>query len=134
MHYPASLSLHQLELLVLLGYGEEERLVPQVIRLDLTFYLSNLPHSSTDDGEGFMCYDRLSTRLLKATEGRSFALIEYLAIVLCDITEAWIAEEASSAGVEHTAYTLRLHKRDAPVPALKGGASFTYTTLTQGLA
>ncbi len=132
--YPASLCLHQLELMVKLGYGEQERSIPQAVWVDLTFHLGNLPTSSTDDGEGFMCYDRLSARLTAAVEDSTFALIEYLARILGDIAAAWLREEAAAAGVEHAAYTIKIHKRDAPVPSLKGGASFTYTTLPSGLA
>ena len=120
--------------MVHLGYGEEERAVPQAVSVDFTFYLSNLPLGCSHDGTGFMCYGRLATKLTAAIAQKHFSLIEYMALTLGGAVDAWIAEEAPAAGIEHVAYTLHLHKCAIPVTEVKGGASFTYTTLPQGIA
>jgi dihydroneopterin aldolase len=132
--YPAKLSLHQLRLMVHLGYGDAERATPQPILLDIDFYLSNLPRGCTQDGAGFLCYDKLATCLRSAIGSVHFSLIEYLAHHFGTAIDTWIAAENATAQIDHIAYNIRVHKCNAPVEDLLGGASFSYSTLPNGLA
>jgi FolB domain-containing protein len=132
-NYASALMLHHLTLSVHLGYGDEERATPQLIVLDITFYLSNLPLAARADGEGFLCYDALTQYLKTVINDREFQLIEYLTPYLGQHIKSWLGARLREVEVEHAAFTLTLFKPEAPVAELRGGASFTYTTLPQGL-
>jgi FolB domain-containing protein len=131
--YPASLSLNQLRLMVHLGHGEEERNTVQPIHISVTLYLSNLPHACAEDGAGFFCYQELADLLKQVVEHQRFALIEYLAMRMCAVTENWLDEKMQEVGVEDVRYRLQLDKVEAPVPELQNGSSFVYTNLPTGL-
>ncbi len=131
--FPATLTLNRLRLMVQLGYGEEERLHPQPVDVTITLYLTHLPRGCTDDGKGFLCYDRLSQALARITESTPFQLIEYLTLQLAGAVDAWIAKEAPAACIERVYYTLNLHKCLAPVDGLQDGTTFSYTTHPNGL-
>ncbi len=133
-HYPCALSLHQLTLPVHLGFGAQERMATQPIALDITIYFSTMPIASQKDGEGFLCYDALTQHLKAALQGKEFQLIEYLTPYLGNAVQKWLDAHIAETGVKDCAFTLTLFKPEAPVAELKGGASFTYSTLPQGLA
>lgn len=132
-HYTCALSLHQLTLPVHLGFGAEERKTTQPVIIDITIYFSSMPIAATKDGEGFLCYDALTQHLKTAINNKEFQLIEYLAPYLGNAVEKWLHIHAPKAGIDDCALTLTLLKPEAPVLELKGGASFTYSTLPNGL-
>lgn len=131
--YPAKLSLHALNLMAHLGYGEEERKIAQPIILDIDFYFGALPLAASQDGKGFLCYDGLTQHLKTFLKGKQFALIEYLTPALGDAIASWLKEHQANTAVDDIRFTLSLLKSEAPVDELYGGASFTYTTLPEGL-
>ena len=73
------LTLNQISLLVHLGWGEEEREVPQKIWVDISIQFSSLPVGcQTDELSDTVCYATLAKSLKKFCENRSFKLIEHL--------------------------------------------------------
>ncbi len=132
-HYPTRLSLHDLTLSVHLGYGAQERKAPQPIILTIDFYFAAMPQSAIHDGKGFLCYDALTQHLKGALAGKEFQLIEYVTPYLGEQIQTWLESHKGDTGVETIHFTLSLLKSEAPVEELRGGASYTYTTLPQGL-
>jgi dihydroneopterin aldolase len=79
------LTLNQLSLMVRLGWGEEEREVPQKVCLDLSIHFKVLPKGCLNDElSDTHCYATLAKNLKKFCEDRSFKLLEHLTHELYD--------------------------------------------------
>jgi dihydroneopterin aldolase len=75
----STLTLNQLTLMVRLGWGQEEREVPQKVCLDLSIHFPILPKGCvTDELSDTHCYATLAKDLKKFCEKRSFKLLEHL--------------------------------------------------------
>jgi dihydroneopterin aldolase len=73
------LSINQMELMLNLGFGAEERSTKQSILIDFDIYLKSLPQSCLDDDiNGTYCYFDLTQKIQALCINREFKLIEYL--------------------------------------------------------
>ncbi len=119
--------------MVNLGFGAEERIEKQQIKLDIELYFSNPPIACTEDGKGFICYHSLSNVLKGVIEGREFSLIEYLATQLENAMKSFLQTAKSQAGIDDVRYVLRLHKCYVPIDGVLDGTSYILTNIKQGL-
>lgn len=104
-----------------LGVGDEERLRPQVVEVDVSFFFPRMPAASQTDEGDFVCYGEISHSLKEQMEPRSFRLIEYLGAECFKLVRAQTPEDVK--------ITLRLTKCEVPVSFVVGDASFTLTDL-----
>ena len=116
----ATLRLDALKCLVRLGWGEEERSVPQSVHfwLQIRFAPGSVPAACrSDDLNGTICYASLSDRLVRLCADREFRLIEHL---------GWAAFETLKPLLPDGALLwLRVQKDKPPIADLEGGASFS---------
>ncbi len=73
------LTLNSLSLMVSLGWGDEEREIPQKVLIDLSLRFPKLPKGcKTDELQDTFCYATLTKNLSHFCAQRSFKLIEHL--------------------------------------------------------
>lgn len=132
-HYPACLTMHKLHLSVKLGRWDEERARRQPVEVSVKFFFPALPSAALEDTAQVMCYDALSAALAEYAEGKEFRHIEYLTVQLYHVIRDRMRRQTGDA-CDAVKILVRLHKCNAPIPALTGGASFVYTDLPEGLA
>lgn len=131
-NYLAALSINTLRLQVRLGVGEPERQNPQPVELGVRFYFTSLPSCTQNDlSSDFICYDKICSSLIRYIEQREFHLIEYLCLdihrEIRGYLEAQLGEHAQDVKL-----WIRVHKCEAPVAQMIGGASFVYSDLPLG--
>lgn len=131
--YPACLTMHKLLLSVHLGRWDDERARRQPVELSVKFFFPELPEICMNDNAKVMCYDDLSKELGEFVEDKEFLLLEYMTLQLFHVVRANMERQMGDAfkGVK---VWVRLHKFNAPIPALTGGASFVYSDLPEGVA
>lgn len=131
--YPAVLSVNKLRLSVRLGEHAAERERPQPVEISLRFYFPELPPACGDDGDLFLCYDKIAQEIINYTCSREFRLIEYLTMEIYALVKEHLAVSLPETLRNDTRIWLMTHKCIPPVPAILGGTSFTYTDLPEGL-
>ena len=129
MHYSTSLAINRLRLSVKLGVtaGEQSKLQP--VELDIRFYFAQLPGSCDNDGNEFLCYDKLSQAIMQLVDGREFRLIEYLTMEIYREIRRHVETRYKGDWFKHMAVWIRLNKCAVPLPHVLGGTSFTYCDL-----
>lgn len=132
-NYYACLKIHDFCLMVNLGYGQQERAIPQKVSLDIELYYSNTPQASYDDGDNFICYDELCNAIRNVVIDKEFALIEYMVKNICQTIEEFLYNAKLKAKIDDVRYVINLHKCNVPIDDVKGGASYCYTNLENGL-
>jgi 7,8-dihydroneopterin aldolase/epimerase/oxygenase len=95
------LVMHQLEIEVSLGWGEEERSQKQIVWVDLHIDFKNPPKATeTDHLDDTYCYHTLAHRIVKNISEREFRLIEHLSFEIYTIAKTFFGENAlTQAGV-----------------------------------
>lgn len=88
--------IEDLEVRYCVGVPEAERAQPQRLLLSLTLFHDFTAAAETDDLRQTVDYFALTRRLLKYGEGRSWRLIETLAVELAE----WVLREFGPAAVE----------------------------------
>lgn len=119
--YTNCLRVHRIALAVRLGFGKEERVTPQPVEVDVSFFFPAVTEASKSDNGDFICYDKLSHAFKDLCADREFKLIEFLCMELYQV--------ARKAAPPEVKITLRLTKCEVPVEFIHGGASFTYTDI-----
>jgi 7,8-dihydroneopterin aldolase/epimerase/oxygenase len=77
------LQIKQLELMVHLGWPEEERKEKQQIYIDIDIFFPEPPKAcETDSLDDTICYDELIKKIKHKIDAQSFKLIEHLAKVI----------------------------------------------------
>lgn len=132
-HYTTMLSINQLRLSVNLGEHEGERKKAQPVDVDIHIFFPELPPACHDDGNGFLCYDKLSTEIIQFVAGKEFRLIEFLTMEIYAVVKAHITRAMGEAVGKDSRIKLKIHKCIPPVPHILNGTSFTYTDLPEGL-
>ena len=126
-YYSSCLTLDRVRLMVSLGREAGERSVKQPVELTIRLYFAEPVAPCFDDNDSqLLCYAHLSTSLEAFISGREFRLIEYLN------HQCYL--QLRSLLPQDVKLWVKLHKVEAPVPTLKGGASFIYTDLPAGAA
>jgi FolB domain-containing protein len=131
--YAACLTVHRLNLSVRLGRWDEERVRAQPVELTIKFFFPEPPPAGMEDTAEVMCYDRLASLLVDYVRDNTFLHIEYLAVRLFEEIRAHLNAQPEKE-YAHARLWVRLHKINAPIPSLTGGASFVYTDLPEGVA
>lgn len=131
--YPACLTMHKLHLSVNLGRWDDERARLQPVEVSVKFFFPELPPASLEDSAQVMCYDDLSVELADYVKDKNFLLIEYLTVQLHKVIRDNMRRQMGDV-YEPVKVWVRLHKFNAPIPSLTGGASFVYTDLPEGVA
>lgn len=129
-HYVSALSIQRLRLGVRLGVSEQERLQPQAVEMDARFYFEELPDCAVDDEtESFICYDVICNQLLDYVAGKEFRFVEYLALDLHRVIRSHLDEQLGDEKSHSVKLWIRLLKCNPHVPAMLGGAAFSYSDL-----
>ncbi len=90
-----TLTLHNLSLKVTLGVFDFEKTSPQDVILNITLdFLSMPPACETDSHKDAICYAGLSEHLQNHCNGKSFDMIEFLAMKLTQQTQAYLTQPA----------------------------------------
>lgn len=131
--FQACLGVHRLRLPVALGYGRGERSKPQPVEIEMRIFFKELPKSCVDEGEPFLCYDKLSSALQDTVAHREFRLIEYMANELFAEVRKNIVNQMGEEESKKMHVWLRLHKCIPPVPFMLGGASVVLSDLPGGI-
>ena len=118
-------SLNRLELAVHLGYYTPERKSLQPVEVSARLYFPEAPECVRDDHGKFIDYAKLADIMQAVVAAREFRLLEYLATELFDALRQFL----DARGCAEVKIWLRATKRNAPVPHLTGGASFTTSDL-----
>lgn len=112
-----SITLHQLELNVHLGWSEAERLQQQAIMLDVLVHFAEPPAAcTTDQLNDTYCYDHLINLLKTNIGSRTFRLIEHLSLHIYHVLRHLLPADAL--------INIRITKH--PVITQLGGVSFCY--------
>lgn len=113
-----SLTLHQLELDIHLGWLEAEQTEKQRISIDIEFRFPTPPLAcNTDELADTYCYDTLIKNIKTYLDGKKFRLVEHLAYELYRYIKPQFLPE--------TSITIRIAKMPL-IPNLTGGVSFCY--------
>ena len=127
-HYAHILSVSRLQVDAFIGFYEPELQKPQPVEISYRLYFEQAIDSNSDDNAHFFDYGELSDTLRDcATNGR-FNLIEYMSMELFRCLRAHL----DNHGGKDVKLWLQLNKIEAPVPGLKGGASFIHSDLPAG--
>jgi len=124
-HYAYCLSLKRLSLMAHIGFYEQERNELQEIEVSFRLYFEEAIACNHDDSAAFFNYGVLADHLRSVAISQKFNLIEYMSMAMFRHLRA----EIDAMGGEKARLWLELDKIHAPVPGLKGGASFTYSDL-----
>lgn len=82
------------------GWTDAEREIPQPIDIELSISLAAAPSASkTDSLADTFCYASLLDALAKASQVRSFKLLECLAEILLGITEQFLQDKGYRAAI-----------------------------------
>lgn len=115
----SELRFEKLRLLVRLGWGDEERRVPQPIDLSITIKFETPPAAcETDHLDDTICYAKLSEAAREYCAERSFNLIERLGAQLFKVLREQLPSQAY--------LRVEVTKVSPPIAGLHGGATFTY--------
>ncbi len=118
MNIHSGISLHEIELNVLLGWPQQERAQSQNVLVDIHIHFKTPPQGCiTDNLDETYCYDKLITTLKEKLAKREFHLIEHLGHEIYQIIKSYITAE--------TCITTRVTKHPK-IENLKGGVSFFY--------
>ena len=82
MNY-AHLAIHNLDLLINLGWPDNERNEKQTVQVDIEFHFEQPPKACTTDNlKDTFCYDDLINAIFEYTAKQEFRLLEHLAQAL----------------------------------------------------
>lgn len=109
------LELKQLELLVNLGLGEEERSVKQNVWINFSIMFEKLPNACLNDSiDETHCYFNITNKIKELCYGREFKLLEHLCHEIYNVIKKDTSEKISVTVI-----------KNPPIFEVKGGASFT---------
>lgn len=112
-----SLRLDNLSLQVHLGCLEDERSIPQEVRITLDCRFQEAPPGfQSDELSGTLCYAEISEKITGMIESRPYHLIEKMAADIYEIAKSWAHDRAQIA--------LCVHKVKPPVRNLRGGSRY----------
>lgn len=117
-----SLEIRDFEMQVRLGCSENERAVPQLVKvslkIDFSFQAEMAPKGFfTDRLDETVCYAKICETLKHRTADREYHLIEFLAHDLVrGLTESLLSD---------LSFTLKVHKISPPIEGLKGGVIYS---------
>lgn len=113
----ADMILNDLELLVLLGWMEDERSQPQTVSLDIKIQFKEPPVACiTDNLADTFCYEKLVNAIKSHVAAHEFRLVEHLAHEIYQ----FLKQQLKTAHI-----SLRLNKKPN-IAGLAGGVSFIY--------
>lgn len=116
MNY-AALMINSFDLLVNLGWPEEERREKQTVKVDVELHNQAPPAAcDTDDLKDTFCYAELITKIIHYTENKEFRLIEHLAKELHSLIKA---------SGQYKAVIVHLTKHPS-IKAFTGNVRFSY--------
>lgn len=124
-HYAHVLTVNRLELMAHIGFYEKERNVKQPIEVSFRLYFPGAIACNHNDAAPFFDYGILAESLKQYVADQKFNLIEYMTICMFEHLRA----EVNRMGGADAKLWLHLNKIKAPVPDLKGGASFIHSDL-----
>ena len=115
--------ISDLELSVRLGCRAYEKKKNQTILATIEFCLKDMPSGiKTDKLEGTVCYSKLTKRIQRFVEGKSFNLVEKFSKEIHNcVCDFLVKEKCPAMFVKVT-----IHKRMIKSSAIKGGIFFTY--------
>jgi FolB domain-containing protein len=119
--YSQYLSVNRVRVPVRLGLTPEERAAAQPVEMDLRFYMPDIPAYARKDEGDFICYGKITQRIVQVCSAGEFRLIEYLAMEVYRMLRAQVHEDVK--------IWLRALKCQVPVAQVLNGASYTYTDL-----
>ena len=113
-----TLTVDDLVLQVSLGCLEEERQIPQDVRISLEFRFIETPPEGfySDRLSDTLCYAEICEAVSQHIQKKSYHLIEKIAADTYSIAKAFAQGKALVA--------LRVHKVNPPVPNLRGGTTY----------
>lgn len=113
-----SLQIHGLELPVLLGWSEIERIDAQIILLDIKIKFLTPPAAcQTDELADTICYDGLIEKIKQYLKKRTYRLVEYLA------KDIFTLIKTNIASLESLTICITKHPK---ISGLNGNICFTY--------
>jgi dihydroneopterin aldolase len=118
----SKLIIADLRLWVHLGCGEEEKLHPQMVSIDIEVIFKNPPKAVTTDYlEDTICYAQLVQKVKEVCAGGRFNLIERL------VGDIHAAIQSHTASHKHLVESINVTvcKVSPPVPDVHGGVFFT---------
>ncbi len=102
-----------------LGITEQERVIPQEVRLTIDIlFLEPVGSCVTDSIENTVCYDKLTTEIRTYIGTNHYKTIEYLSKKIFDLTKKQIPQSNKTL--------IHIHKVNPPMPHIVGGTHFTY--------
>lgn len=129
-NYIAALAINTLRLPVHLGLSEGEREKPQAVDVDIRFYYEALPECATDDEhDQFICYDSICNQLTEYVRGKEFRFLEYLTMDIHRVVRLHLDEQMGEQAAQKVKVWTCVHKCNAPVPYMLGGAKFVFSDL-----
>ena len=114
------LHIPELQFRVRLGWTPEERKKLQNISIALTFRFQKKPKAcQSDDLSDTFCYGKLTEKLVRSCEGRSFKLVESLGHHLFEVAKDFTKNPVDGE------LKLTLNKLKPPVKEITDGVCFT---------
>ncbi len=120
--YNSIISLNHLMLKVNLGVTEEERKIPQDVKLDFKIYLKDAPKAcESDDINDTICYHEVTKIVEKFCHNQEFKLLEYMCFNL--------HKKIKKIFNKNVRLWIRVEKCKPPIDNLLGTTSFEYSDL-----
>ena len=119
----SKLNIRDLRSNVILGVRTKERSESQEISINFSIDYYNLPKGCVDDNvKHTMCYDQLCSLVVAVSKSKPYKLIEHMSFaIMHSIKELF---RNSKSGISYSEIQVEVIKLSAPIPSLKGGASF----------
>jgi len=115
------LSINGIRLWVALGCSTEERTNLQPVDVDVKIdFVRELTGFQTDQIEDVYCYKTLVEHIVEGIQGKSFNLVEFLAMQIFSIVEKFLGKEEATVDVS-------VSKPNHPVMHVNKGIVFRYT-------
>jgi dihydroneopterin aldolase len=127
-HYAYVLSVSRLALHVHIGFYEKERNELQLIEISFRLYFTQPPEGVNDTSVAFFDYGKLANVVRDFIADKKFNLIEAMGLAIFQHLRGAV----DAMGGQDAKLWLELNKIHAPVPDLRGGASFIHSDLPAG--
>jgi dihydroneopterin aldolase len=125
MEQSFSLIISDLRIWVHLGCGEEEKIHPQMVSIDVDIIFSKIPSAVvTDNIEDAACYLIISRSIQELLTSRRFNLIEHMSVEVHKVVSQSLLDKADIISM----IKVSLRKVSPPVPGLHGGVAAIYSS------
>lgn len=119
-----SLLISDLRIWVHLGCGEEEKIHPQLVAVNIELIFGEMPEAIFSDNiEHAACYLVISNAIQDLCKQRRFNLIEHMSFEIHKVVSGAVTDKARAISL----IEVSLHKVSPPVPGLHGGVHAIYS-------